>query len=59
MKYKNKTDRVLKFRANDKNGKKRVFELESGKTMESDREVIYPGLELIEEKEKNNKKGDK
>jgi len=55
MKYKNTTQGVLKFRAHDKNGKKRVFEIKPGKEMESDRVVSVGGLELIENKIK---KGD-
>jgi len=47
MKYKNKTEGVLKFRAHDKDGKKRVFEIKPGKEMESDREVSLVGLDKI------------
>ena len=54
MKYKNTTQGVLKFRAHDKDGKKRRFELKPGKEIESDREVSLVGLEEIK-----NKKGDK
>ena len=56
MKYKNKTEGVLKFRAHDKDGKKRVFEIKPGKEMESDRKVSLSGLELIQNKKE---KGDK
>ncbi len=45
MKYKNVTEKILRFRANDSKGKKRVFELKPGKEMESDREVRHGGLE--------------
>ena len=49
MRYKNVTEGVLKFRAHDKDGKKRVFELESGKEMESDRLVSLAGLEQVKQ----------
>ncbi|KKM53676.1 hypothetical protein LCGC14_1554140 [marine sediment metagenome] len=51
MKYKNTSDRILKFRAHDKKGIVKVFELKPGKEMESDREVGVGGLEKISEKE--------
>ncbi len=57
MKYKNVTEGILRFRAHDSKGKKRVFELKPGKEMESDREVRLGGLELEKEgKGKSNKK---
>lgn len=52
MKYKNATEGTLKFRANDKNGNKVIFELKPSEEMESDREVRLGGLELVEEKKK-------
>ena len=49
MKYKNITERLLKFRAADKDGVKRVFELKQDQEMESDRIVSLGGLELMKE----------
>ena len=49
MKYKNISDEVLKFRANDSNGIKKVFLLKPGEEMESDREVRFGGLELVKQ----------
>ena len=58
MKYKNITEGILKFRAHDSKGNKKVFELKPGKEMESDREVKLGGLELNEKegRGKTNKK---
>ncbi len=59
MKYKNTSDRVLKFRAHNKKGIVEVFELKPDKEMESDREVGVGGLEKVNEMEgkgKTNKK---
>ena len=49
MKYKNTTDKILRFRATDSKGKKKVFELKPGKEFESDREVNFRdgGLEKV------------
>lgn len=49
MKYKNITKGNLKFRANDKNGLKKVFELKPNEEIESDRIVSFGGLEEIKE----------
>ncbi len=49
MKYKNITERLLKFRAADKDGVKKVFELMPDQEMESDRIVSLGGLELMKE----------
>jgi len=49
MKYKNVTEGVLKFRAHDLNGEKKVFVLKPGEEMESDREVSFGGLELVKQ----------
>ncbi len=49
MKYKNKTDEVIKFRAHNKKGIVHVFELQPDEDMESDRTVEHPGLELIKD----------
>ena len=57
MKYKNITKGILKFRAHDSKGKKKVFELKPGKEMESDREVHFDGLEQVG-KGKSNKKSE-
>jgi hypothetical protein len=54
--YRNKLKTINKFRAHDSKGVKKVFELKSGETMESDREVKGYGLEEIPEK---TKQGDK
>ena len=57
MKYKNVSDGILKFRAHDKKGIVKVFELKPGQVMESDREVGHRGLELEKEgKGKSTKK---
>ena len=56
FKYKNTTKGILKFRAADSNGIKKVFELKPDKEMESDREVKLGGLELVKEKAKTKKK---
>lgn len=61
MKYKNATKGVLRFRAHDKNGKKKVFELKPGQNMESDRKVDFVGLEQVGDNDdfkKKKKKGD-
>ncbi len=55
MRYKNVTDGVLRFRAHDSKGVKKVFELKAGKEFESDREVRLGGLEKVG-KGKTNKK---
>lgn len=47
MKYRAIYD--CKFRAHDAKGVKRVFELKQGKTMESDREVRFGGLEEVKD----------
>jgi len=52
MKYKNITEKILKFRANDLKGVKRVFELKPNEEMESDRRVSFGGLEKIKEVKK-------
>jgi len=52
MKYKNITEKILKFRANDSKGIKKVFELKPDEEMESDRIVSFGGLEQIKEKDK-------
>lgn len=49
MKYKNVTKEVLKFRAADSKGIKRIFELKPDEVFESDRIVSFGGLELIKE----------
>ncbi len=59
MRYKNVTEGILKFRANDSKGVKKVFELKVGQEMDSDREVRFGGLEKVNDKEgkgKSNKK---
>lgn len=56
MKYKNITNGVLKFRAHDKEGIKKEFELEPGKEVESDRELRLGGLKLIKKKSKESDK---
>ena len=60
MKYKNITKKVLKFRATDSKGKKRVFELKPGKEFESDREVNFRdgGLEEVGKGTSKKNKGD-
>ena len=55
MKYINKSDGIIKFRANNKEGIKQRFELKPGEIMESDREVRYGHLELVEEKKEEKK----
>ena len=57
MKYKNTTKGILKFRAHDSKGIKKVFELKAGTEMESDREVHLGGLEKVG-KGKSNKKNE-
>ena len=47
MKYKNMSDRVLKFRAHNAKGRVEVFELKPDEEMESDREVGVGGLEKV------------
>ena len=47
MKYKNVSDKKLRFRANNKDGIKQVFELNPGDEMESDRLVNVPELEIV------------
>ncbi len=60
MKYKNTTNKVLKFRAHNIKGIKEVFELKPDEEMESDREVSFGGLEKVGRgKSKTNKKGEK
>ena len=59
MRYKNVSENILKFRAHDSKGIKKVFELKPDKEMESDREVRFGGLEKVSEKVgkgKSNKK---
>lgn len=50
MKYKNITKGVLKFRAHDEKGIKKVFELKPDEEIESDRELSLGGLELVKSK---------
>ena len=52
MKYKNIGEGVLRFRAHDKDGVKKVFELKPDEEMESDRLVSLGGLEEIKETKK-------
>jgi len=52
MLYKNVSEEVLRFRANNKEGVKEVFELKPGEEMESDRIVSFSGLELTQKKVK-------
>ena len=62
MRYKNNTDEILKFRAHDSKGKKKIFELKPGKEIESDRVIDFQGLELVgkgKEKIEKKSKGDK
>jgi len=59
MKYKNVTEGVLNFRANDVKGIKKEFELKPGKVMESDRELRFGGLELVNEEVKSKKTKEK
>jgi len=47
MKYKNVTEQVLNFRANDDKGIKQVFVLQPGEEMESDRVVSLGGIEEV------------
>lgn len=58
MRYKNTSDEILKFRAHDKNGIVKVFEVKPGKEIESDRAVEHPSMVLSEKagKGKSNKK---
>jgi len=56
MKYKNTTDRILRFRANDEKGTKKAFELKPGDEFSSDRTVSYGGLEQVKEEKKPSKK---
>lgn len=59
MRYKNVTERVLKFRAFDEKQVKKVFILKPSEEVELGRESIFSGLELIgkgEEKEKKERK---
>ncbi|MAF50797.1 MAG: hypothetical protein CMH64_01775 [Nanoarchaeota archaeon] len=60
MKYKNTSKRVLKFRAHDSKGNKKLFELKPGKEMESDREVRLgeEGLEEVGKGTSKKSKGD-
>ena len=55
MKYRNKTDIVIRFRATNKKGEKELFILKPKQTMESDLILNNPQLELVEEKEKKEK----
>ena len=55
MKYKNITNGVLSFRAHNAKGVKQVFNLNPDKEMESDREVRFGGLVLVNETEKAGK----
>lgn len=56
MRYKNISKSVIKFRAHDKNGVKKQFILQPDEEFESDRVVMFGGLELVEEKKKKTKK---
>jgi len=56
MKYKNIGKGVLKFRAADSKGIKRIFELKPDEEMESDRIVSFGGLEQVKEVKKIIKK---
>ena len=60
MKYKNITKKVLRFRATDSKGNKKLFELKPGKEMESDREVNFRdgGLEEVGKGTSKKSKGD-
>ena len=49
MKYKNMTKGILRFRAKDKSGQKRVFELKPDEEMESYGTVSLGGLEEVKE----------
>lgn len=49
MKYKNITNKILKFRAHNIKGIVEVFELKPNGEMESDRLVRFGGLEKIEQ----------
>lgn len=53
MKYKNVTKGILRFRANDKSGQKRVFELKPDEEMEAIGKVSFGGLEQVKEIKKN------
>lgn len=56
MRYKNTTKGILKFRANDSKGEKKIFELKPEEEFESDREVHLGGLELTEKAGKGKSK---
>ena len=58
MKYKNVTEEIIKIRANDINGKKVEFILKPYEEMESDREVKFPGIELVKTKKKKIKESE-
>ena len=53
MKYKNTSERLLRFRAHNTKGIIEVFELKPGEEMESDRLVEFGGLEQISGKGKS------
>jgi len=49
FKYKNVTETVLKFRANDLKGIKKVYELKPGKEQEFGSEAKFGGLQRVTE----------
>mgnify|MGYP003148397668 CR=1 FL=1 len=60
MKYKNITKKVLRFRANDSKGNKKLFELKPGKEIETDRKINFRdgGLEEVGKGTSKKSKGD-
>ena len=52
MKYKNNTDRTLKFRAHDIKMEKVKFILKPGEEIELGKVAVFDGLELVKETKK-------